>query len=158
MASPDGEEPLAADGWRHLDVDDVQRLIGDDLPGGVLGIGFGVEQVQRTCRADIEDGQEPGAAGRYLDPHPVAGAEADLVGGRRDLLHVAGQSARRLLLMGRGYRLVAIRPDLAADDQAQSTGAGRCGSGSVGGWPGGFEPAPGEARSRGWTELVAGSS
>ena len=45
--------------------------------------------------------------------------------------------------MGRGYRFVTIWPTWRLTIRRRSTGAGRCGSGSVGGWPGGFEPVPG---------------
>ena len=47
--------------------------------------------------------RKPGRSADDLDPHPVAGPEPDLVGGRRDLLHVAGQAARRRLRVGRGH-------------------------------------------------------
>ncbi len=88
------------------------RLGSIGAAGGVLGIAVGVEQVQRAGRADVEDGQETWTTGGHLDPHPVAGAEPDLVGGRWDLLHVAGQAAGRLIADGsrRRVRSGAGRP------------------------------------------------
>ncbi len=57
--------------------------------------------------------------------------------------------------MGRGDGYEAVRADLAADDQTQIDRGrlGRLGY-RLSDRPGGFEPAPGEARSRGWTRLV----
>ena len=70
--------------------------------------------------------KKPGRLADDLDTHPVAGVEPDLVGGRWDLLHVAGQAAGRRLRMGRGDGYEVVRADLAADDQTEIDG-GRLG-------------------------------